>query len=756
MKSGRSLPWRDVEQDDQHLNLALEAAGIATFDLELDTGALWRSPQHDVLFGYECNQEDWTTDTFFEHVYEGDRERVKEEFAEAKKREEISKLRFRIRTPQNELRWLEARGRMIPDNNGQPHRFGGILMDVSDRIRIDQDMWKYKRQIQRSEELAQLGFWQYYQGQDELVWSKQVFQMFGLEPQEDVDYYAFMQMVHPEDRDRLMEAQQTAIRNHTAMSVEYRLIKPDGTVGHFREMGEMYQEAESEDVIFGGVIQEITRERKYKQELEASELKFRQLFQNAPISIVLVDRNGNIQLVNKAFKDTFEYSDEELGGANLDQLLVPNERQKEALDFTLETLSGKSIQTESVRMNRSGEEVPVLMAGVPVKFNDRVSLIYGMYVDITKRKRLENEVKELLQREQQARRHAELELTRIQEMFDQAPSAISLVAGEDHRFVYANDQYQKMVDKRVTIGQPIGEAVPELAAQGFVTILNEVRETAESVQGSEVGVMLKKPGSDELEERLFNYLYKPLMNANGEIDAIFIEVIDVTEEARAKRQIKRSLEEKTVLLQEIHHRVKNNLALISSLLELQADESSDEKIIKSLKEARSRIFSISKIHEVLYQDKDLAHVSFSEYIREIMNAMENMIDSKHSHIGYTLDLDEVHLSINKAIPAGLLLNELVSNAFEHAFEGREEGMVWISLKEDADGIIMQVKDDGIGLPENFDDEQGKSLGWTLVETLNSQLHGRLDISGSPAGTTVCIRFEQDSLDNSDSLLMGTK
>jgi two-component sensor histidine kinase len=363
-----------------------------------------------------------------------------------------------------------------------------------------------------------------------------------------------------------------------------------------------------------------------------------------------------------------------------------------------------------------------------------------MYVDLTERKKLENEVKELLEREKEARKHAEFELNRLQDMFEQAPSAISLVEGPDHCFVFANLEYQKMVDGRAVTGVPIGEAIPELADQGFIDILNRVRKTGETVQGEEVKVLLKKMGSDELEEHMFKYLYKPLTNTDGEVESIFIEVIDVTEESRAKQQIQQSLNEKTVLLQEIHHRVKNNLALISSILKLQVEEVDDYEVQKSLNDARNRIFSISKIHEVLYQDETLSRIAFADYIQELMDAIDESIKPAHTLITYTLDLDQIPLPINKAIPAGLLINELVTNAYEHAFKDRKKGTITVRLNKLGDRIQLQIKDDGIGLPDDFEASQGKSLGWTLIETLTAQLKGVLEVDSSQAGTIVGVTF----------------
>ncbi|MGM0587409.1 MAG: PAS domain S-box protein [Bacteroidota bacterium] len=579
-----------------------------------------------------------------------------------------------------------------------------------------------------------------------LRWNDNLAEILGYDPA-SIEEMTVVDFIHASDQQIGKQAiEKVWADGHAA--VELRLRKQDGNLVPYYFIGVRFESEGEELMLTLGFSME---EKEHLQaKVQKSQMMFAQLFQNAPLAIAWVDSSGTIQLVNDAFELIFGYHEKEVIDKNIDELLVPEWMLETSKELTIGTLEGDSFQIESVRLNKTGEEVPVLVVGIPVQDNGSVESIFGMYVDISKRKRLEDEVKGLLEREKQARKQAELERNRIWEMFEQAPSAIALVEGREHRYVYVNEQYRKMTDDRVLIGEPLGQLMPELRRQGFVDLLDEVYQTGETRKGTEVAVNFKQAGSDNLESRYFNYLYKPLKNASGEVENIFIEVVDVTEEFRAKEQIKKSLEEKVVLLQEVHHRVKNNLALVSSLLQLQADESDQPELEKNLREARNRIYSISKIHEILYQDENLADVSFGDYVRELVEALEKSLKPVNTAVDFELELQTLSLSINQAIPAGLLINELVSNAYEHAFRGRSEGEVQIEMKKVDGQILLNIQDDGVGLPKDFELSTGNTLGWTLIQTLVKQLHGQIDVDSSAQGTGIQIRFPHQL--NDDAML----
>ncbi|MFQ6039001.1 MAG: histidine kinase dimerization/phosphoacceptor domain -containing protein [Candidatus Aminicenantales bacterium] len=217
-------------------------------------------------------------------------------------------------------------------------------------------------------------------------------------------------------------------------------------------------------------------------------------------------------------------------------------------------------------------------------------------------------------------------------------------------------------------------------------------------------------------------------------------VEDITERKRAEEKLRASLKEKEVLLREIHHRVKNNLQIISSLLNLQSRYIRDPSALEMFKESRDRVRSMALVHEKLYSSEDMANVDFSEYIQSLARHLCMAYGMNANGITVDVEARDVCLDINTSIPCGLIINELISNALKHAFRGRKRGKIRILLRqEQPDRYRMVVSDDGVGLPKDLDVQRVKSLGLQLVCMLVEQLQGEMTIK-SGKGTSFEIAF----------------
>ena len=208
---------------------------------------------------------------------------------------------------------------------------------------------------------------------------------------------------------------------------------------------------------------------------------------------------------------------------------------------------------------------------------------------------------------------------------------------------------------------------------------------------------------------------------------------EITDRKIAEQQIFDSLKEKEELLKEIHHRVKNNMQIISSLLYLQSKDIKDEKINEMLLNSQNRIKTMALIHEKLYQSKDLTNIDFADYIKSLLISF-----IKYPNIKITSQVDSIRLPITKAIPCGLIVNELVTNAIKYAFPDDKKGNIIISLIEGEEHFTLTVRDDGIGMSK-IDFSNIKTLGLTLVDSLTKQLNGHIE-TNSENGTSFQINF----------------
>ncbi len=232
--------------------------------------------------------------------------------------------------------------------------------------------------------------------------------------------------------------------------------------------------------------------------------------------------------------------------------------------------------------------------------------------------------------------------------------------------------------------------------------------------------------------------YTTIDNIPGTNDCL-IYLIDITDRKKSANQLKNSLKEKELLLREIHHRVKNSLQLISSLLTLQAGEIEDKTIIERYKESENRIHTISLVHEILYASKDISDINIKDYL-EIL--VDDLVNSYETHnIDIQIDTDKIKLGIETAIPLGLIINELISNSFKYAFQGIENCEIKVSIEKQKDSYRLIVSDNGRGLSDNIDIKNPTTLGLQLIQALVTQLEGSMEVKVYK-GTTFKINFKE--------------
>ncbi|MEX2456981.1 MAG: histidine kinase dimerization/phosphoacceptor domain -containing protein [Balneolaceae bacterium] len=222
-------------------------------------------------------------------------------------------------------------------------------------------------------------------------------------------------------------------------------------------------------------------------------------------------------------------------------------------------------------------------------------------------------------------------------------------------------------------------------------------------------------------------------------------ISDITNQKENERKISDSLQEKNVLLSEVHHRVKNNLAVICGLLNMQMYNLENEGAKKALQQSQLRIQSIALVHEKLYQNEIFTEIQISEFIRELAVSISEAFDMDDKEILINYEMEDVTLNINQAIPFSLLVNECITNTFKHAFEGKTSGEILVNLSKKDSDINVEILDNGIGLPDGFDMQKENSLGVTLVRTLVTQLNGKSEYhsQSNNKGTRFLLSFPQN-------------
>jgi PAS domain S-box-containing protein len=270
------------------------------------------------------------------------------------------------------------------------------------------------------------------------------------------------------------------------------------------------------------------------------------------------------------------------------------------------------------------------------------------------------------------------------------------------------------------------------------------KENEENISAGNITILEKPVEMEGLRKDGTKFPMEILMNSwnrDGEqFCTAFIR--DITLRKVVEGKIKSSLKEKEILLKEIHHRVKNNMQIISSLISLQSDYAEDENTIKMFEDSKNRIRSMALIHEKLYQSEDISLIDFSDYIESLAGRLLEVYGVLGKGIDLHINAEKIFLSIDSAIPCGLIINELVSNSIKHAFPKGRSGIIEIDMDKKDGTYNLIMADNGVGFPENIDFRNTESLGLQIVQTLTSQLGGEIELERNE-GTRFRIVFKGD-------------
>ena len=532
-----------------------------------------------------------------------------------------------------------------------------------------------------------------------------------------------------------------------------------------------------------------TREQALRAQ-RTSEEHFRLAIEASPTGMIMVDREGHIVLINAQTEDIFGYKRDELLGQSI-EMLVP--KPLRSGHFELRQAFSRDPQARPMGARRDlfglckdGTEVPLEIALTPME-TPGGGFVLTSIVDISERKRAEEEHRRLLAELQALTKDLERRVeartkdleaahetlsrseTLFRTLFDDSPvSLLQLDFSDAVAYLHqlgaheAGDLRVRLLSDPDVVATAAAKVKTLAVNQATLELYEAATETEllgsrpkilreEALKTYRDGLLAFLDGRTSFEgetmistrkgnSRNINFRLNVLPGGETTWSKVVVSSFDMTARVEAEGKIRASLREKEVLLKEIHHRVKNNLQVISSLLNLQASHLSDPEARKIFGESRNRVHTIALVHEKLYGSSDLSQIQFEEYVQTLVSNLCQSLDAAERDISPIVEIRGIRLPVDLAIPCGLIINELVTNSLKHAFPNKRGGRIEVVLRRDGpDRLELMVRDDGIGLPSGLDPRKAPSFGLDLVYTLAEQLRAIVDVRRDP-GTAFSFVF----------------
>jgi PAS domain S-box-containing protein len=641
--------------------------------------------------------------------------------------------------------------RLIPvaDSDGEIRRFIGSAIDITERKEREEKLKVSQERFERMAENIQDGLI-IVEGDDVIYVNKRMCEITGYTKEELMRMELFSNALD-EDKRRIEEIKDRFLNDteYIPDELEFRIIKKNGEkICTLNRFSKYY---EDKNVINKYIITTDITEKKFNEKIQDLIYEIANLintvddleelfgFIRKRLGEILDVRNFYIALYDaKTDKFEFKYShitDEEINFSSfpadksITSYLIKEDRplllREEELDGLI-----KSGEIRLIGMKTKA------WLGVPLKIGGRTvgaMVILNYYdenayseKDLMVLKFISEQIAIAIDKKksEEALRNSEKKFRKI---FELSPATIVLLNNEG-TVIEVNDRFEKILDydKEVMLGKKVHNLsfLTSEAKEKVIKAFND-RMSGEEVPSYEIE-FIKRDGERGSAMVSGTQIYDEM----GKIMYGLAVISDITELKKTQDELKSLLSEKDILIKEIHHRVKNNLQIVSSILNIQAHSLKNEDIIDSFKKSHDRISSIALVHEKLYNFANLSRINFKEYINELANSIYNAFKESLGEVKLKTDIEDITIDINKAIPISLIINELLINSMKYAFPNQKSGRIYLNLKKEEDFLEIIIGDDGIGLPDTIDIHNPETIGLDIVNILVEQIDGSIELNNN--------------------------
>lgn len=590
-----------------------------------------------------------------------------------------------------------------------------------------------------------IGIWDWDVQTNRMDWDERMYEMYQIDPATaDNTFDMWRKRLHPNDVEPIEWALSEALAFGRPYSAEFNIVLHGGQLRKIKANGIVLRDETGEPRRMIGINVDITDLRHAEESLRASEERFRGVFEHSPIGMAIVSLDGRWLDVNGAICEILGYGEEELERLTFQDITHPDDLQQD-LAYVEELIAGKirSYQMEKRYFRKDGQIVWVLLTVALMRdeFNEPLHFL-SQIMNITDR----------------VHAAAKLQSTLALQSAILSSSNLSMIATDtDGLIVSFNRAAQRML--QYSEQEVIGKQISTLIHDGDEMVRRAAKRGMEMGRSIEPGfeVLTAKPREGYADEHEWVYIRKDgtrfpvhlsmtaIRDETGGITGFLGIASDIADRKQKEQAIAAALAEKEVLLKEVYHRVKNNLQVITSLINLQLRTLPEGPARTALKESVGRVRAMALVHEKLYQSSNLSSIKLDGYIQDLCYQLGSAAAAAERGIRLIVEIMPIEIGLELAVPLGLLLNELISNSLKHGFPDGRPGEIRISLARlDAAShlVRLEVADNGIGLPPDLDIHTHPSLGLKLANTLGAQMDAVFRLE-SENGTHASLIFRVD-------------
>ncbi|WP_440944806.1 PAS domain-containing protein [Methanosarcina sp. T3] len=750
----KKLAQKKLSESEERFRVAAEQTGQIVFEHDhINDVLIWVGAITEIT-GYSIEEfRESVGKMWAEHVHPEDRKRILAELKKFREKDSHFRVEYRFRRKDGNYFHVEDSGVYLRNEKGQIRKAIGVIKDITPIKLAAEKLQESEERFRIAAEKTGQLVYDYDVASDRIKWAGAVEDISGYTSEEMHKLTAgelLKEHIHPEDYEKAVTYFRNFFKIGGSYSQEYRFKRKSGDYIYVEDCGTYLRDKEGRVYRMIGVIKNITERKLATEELRKSEEKFRIVAEQTGQLVYDYDIPEDKMGWRGSIEELMDYDQEEFNKLSSlrdwKELLHPEDRRRAVASYNRCLKKGEKYCEEYRLKRKDGTYLYVENRGVFLKDeNGRIYRMLGANKDITQ---IKHSLEKVRESEEKYR------------SFIQNFKGIAFQGNMDFTAIFMHGSLEEITGYREEDFYPGGLRWDHIIDPEDLPSVLEDAEKLRMVPGASTEReyrIRKKDGNicwvREIVQNISDKSGKPVLVQGS--------IYDITERKEAEEALARTEE---IRKKEIHHRIKNNLQVISSLLELQADKFKDREVIEAFRESQNRVASMAIIHEELYRAGDTETLDFSAYLRKLTSDLLSSYTVRKEDVKLKLEAEDTFMGMDTAIPLGIIINELVSNALKHAFPAGRKGEIRIKLcrKEISENknigritsnnyrgslisnsylYSLVVSDNGSGFPENIDFKDTDSLGLQLVNTLVEQLEGTIEMEKN-GGTTFRISFTE--------------